>query len=485
MAILSSYNISGLTYAQRVEYFRLLHSGVPAIQAREMAVAVEKAQAKPATGGPDFHKAFLQAAKAQLPKWQFDHLHHQARSRAGGIASGRTRQRALGDADLGISVDGGPGVPAPATPPDTPAQKAAHSPVAKRAVPSATGAQALAAQRLVAGMDTLTARGADVASARVLASQALTEKPGQFDTVHRPAWAHGDGLMFDVGSGPNRLPGFLGLDTYPADYGTVLCDPSMGLPFDNGAACAVRLGPGFADAADPTACLQACLSALSEGGALAADLPKPLAEYVDSQAMGRLVAAQAPDGGQLFTKRTPPIPAVYGADVQPLPAEPDPDATTDDLELAAAAMGAQAHAEAMMANLIHKSVPAMVTPVNDPKTGQPWERYVLSVVYAPGELDTDEEYMTPEDIEAAAHGAMLNGAYIGSEHGGEPMGVSIVESYIARTPMRLETPYGPQFVPEGSWLMGLKFTDAAEWQKVLDGTYQGLSLGGFALRDAA
>lgn len=111
------------------------------------------------------------------------------------------------------------------------------------------------------------------------------------------------------------------------------------------------------------------------------------------------------------------------------------------------------------------------------------KQVVYCVVLSPEELDTQDDWMTPEDIEDAAHIFMRNSRAIGSEHS-KVIDAEPVESYIAPQDMNWEEgPYGPQVVKKGSWVIGIKVNDPKEWKKVEDGEYQGVSVGGFGLRD--
>jgi len=104
------------------------------------------------------------------------------------------------------------------------------------------------------------------------------------------------------------------------------------------------------------------------------------------------------------------------------------------------------------------------------------------VVLEPDSVDAQEDFMTADDIEEAAHSYLTKSRVIGSEHG-KPIDATPVESYIA--PQDLEWsdgPYGPQVVKQGSWVLGIKVHDPKEWDKIENGEYQGVSVGGFGVR---
>ena len=110
------------------------------------------------------------------------------------------------------------------------------------------------------------------------------------------------------------------------------------------------------------------------------------------------------------------------------------------------------------------------------------KQIVYGVVLVPGEIDSQDEWMTAEDIEKAAHSYLKNSRVIGSQHS-KPILAEPVESYIAPQDLEWDGQYGPQSVKQGSWVLGVKINDPAEWQKVIDGEYTGFSVGGFGSRD--
>lgn len=109
------------------------------------------------------------------------------------------------------------------------------------------------------------------------------------------------------------------------------------------------------------------------------------------------------------------------------------------------------------------------------------KQIVYGVVLAPNEIDAQEDFMTPEDIEYTAHRYLQNSRVIGSSHS---KGVKAypVESFIAPQDFECHGQYGNQEVKKGSWVLGVKIEDPAEWQKVLEGDYTGFSVGGLGAR---
>lgn len=369
------------------------------------------------------------------------------------------------------------------------------------------------ANRLVAGMDAeLEAGAGSKEAARRRASRALLERPGFYDGVGAtPDVRPMRGLMLDLGSGPNRAPGHLGVDLYAFDHGTVLHDLDMGIPFPDGSARAVRLVDALHDILDapggktsPVPLLNEIQRVLMEGGRLYYEGPEPLFEPGRNWPFLGLVMrhtsepTQAGAGWQQTLERVPiRVPAYHGADPAFAPAGELPLATQMRL-----ARDNASQADTAMANLVNKSgkrpfarfearMPERaaralqkrpVTPVFKsvaPPSG--YKQIVYGAVLVPFDIDTQGEWMTPEDIEESAHQFMATSRVIGSEHG-MPIEATPVESYIAPTDMEFDTSDGPETVKKGTWVMGVKIHSSDEWQKVLKGDYSGFSVGGFGYR---
>jgi hypothetical protein len=111
------------------------------------------------------------------------------------------------------------------------------------------------------------------------------------------------------------------------------------------------------------------------------------------------------------------------------------------------------------------------------------KQIVYGVVLSPDEADLQDDIITAEDIEKTAHQYLLKSRVIGSGHTAQ-VSAGPVESYIAPQDFQMTGgQYGPQVVKKGAWVLGVKIADPKEWQKVVDGKYQGFSVGGFGLRD--
>lgn len=93
---------------------------------------------------------------------------------------------------------------------------------------------------------------------------------------------------------------------------------------------------------------------------------------------------------------------------------------------------------------------------------------VYGVVYEPHVLDTDGEFMLPEDIEKMAHRFMQLdlSKSIDTNHDNIPNGSYPIESFIA---VKDDPLY-----PVGAWVLGVKVSDAT-WKDVKGGLINGFS----------
>ncbi|MGI4851890.1 MAG: XkdF-like putative serine protease domain-containing protein [Janthinobacterium lividum] len=353
------------------------------------------------------------------------------------------------------------------------------------------------AQRLVSGMDFELRGGAPtVADAWTRASSAMRRQWTRYDNsfTQEPEVARLDGLDLDLGCGNARARGYLGLDLYPYDFGTVIRDLGMGLGFGPGTARAIRLVNTLESLEDyrdnPLPLLAQIQATLQEGGRLYYEGRGDLTGMCDFKRLPGLVLIGHEDSSRVVDpdqpaparglskqtfERVPVLqPMFHGADPSQLGVN---QADSADLGMAMAALTASPSPETAMANLIHKAVTHTVV---KGLALQPHRQLVTSVVYSPDELDTDGEYMTAEDIEAAAHDYMRDARQIGSEHGAKAIGAHVVESWITPCDLTLDGQNGQQQVSAGSWLMTVKIDDVAEWNKLLSGQYTGFSLGGTA-----
>lgn len=103
------------------------------------------------------------------------------------------------------------------------------------------------------------------------------------------------------------------------------------------------------------------------------------------------------------------------------------------------------------------------------------ERLVYGEVYAPLQVDTDEEAMTAEEIKKMAHGFLMDGftSKIDVNHQQQESGCLIVESFLARK-------NDPDNFVEGSWVLGVKVLPDELWEAIQKGELNGFSFGGSA-----
>ncbi len=101
--------------------------------------------------------------------------------------------------------------------------------------------------------------------------------------------------------------------------------------------------------------------------------------------------------------------------------------------------------------------------------------HITGVVYEPLTKDTDDNYMTAEEIRKAAYHFAKNGNKVDMQHNFEPAeGVSVVETYIAPADMEV----GGQTVTKGTWVMTVEIQNEEVWKSVEKGDITGFSMGG-------
>ena len=113
---------------------------------------------------------------------------------------------------------------------------------------------------------------------------------------------------------------------------------------------------------------------------------------------------------------------------------------------------------------------------------------VYGVVYEPCskgsgsvcKLDTQNDWVTPEELRKTAWAYMEKSRTIGSQHRGTAKAVP-VESFIAPVDMEVDG----ETIRKGSWVVGVKINDDAIWKKVESGELNAFSIGGKGVRVAA
>ncbi len=102
-------------------------------------------------------------------------------------------------------------------------------------------------------------------------------------------------------------------------------------------------------------------------------------------------------------------------------------------------------------------------------------RIVYGVVIRPNVVDFQDEIMSPEEVENAAHHWMATRGDIWLMHAGKALAVPL-ESYIAPNDITLEN---GALIKAGDWILAVKIIDEVTWQRVKNGEITGFSVGGF------
>ena len=106
------------------------------------------------------------------------------------------------------------------------------------------------------------------------------------------------------------------------------------------------------------------------------------------------------------------------------------------------------------------------------------QRIVFAEVYAPDRPDSDNEFMTSEEIRKMSYKFMKEQklSQIDSQHTNELVnGAHVVESFIARKG-------DPDFI-EGAWVLGVHIPNDSDWAKVEKGEWNGFSIEAFVQKE--
>ncbi|MEH7687546.1 XkdF-like putative serine protease domain-containing protein [Bacillus safensis] len=103
------------------------------------------------------------------------------------------------------------------------------------------------------------------------------------------------------------------------------------------------------------------------------------------------------------------------------------------------------------------------------------QRLVYGIVYEPNVADAHGDYMTPEEIEKAAHGFLKDAREIDKQHDFQGGVGEVVESYIAPSDFEM----GGEVIKKGSWVLVTKASDEI-WEKIQKGEITGYSMAGTA-----
>ncbi|MGN7945802.1 XkdF-like putative serine protease domain-containing protein [Bacillus sp. 22446] len=103
------------------------------------------------------------------------------------------------------------------------------------------------------------------------------------------------------------------------------------------------------------------------------------------------------------------------------------------------------------------------------------QRLVYGIVYEPHVEDAHGDYMTPEEIEKAAHGFLKDAREIDKQHDFQGGVGEVVESYIAPSDFEM----GGEVIKKGSWVLVTKASDEI-WEQIQKGEITGYSMAGTA-----
>lgn len=103
------------------------------------------------------------------------------------------------------------------------------------------------------------------------------------------------------------------------------------------------------------------------------------------------------------------------------------------------------------------------------------QRLVYGIVYEPNLADAHGDYMTPEEIEKAAHGFLKDAREIDKQHDFQGGVGEVVESYIAPADFEM----GGEVIKKGSWVLVTKASDEI-WEQIQKGEITGYSMAGTA-----
>lgn len=312
----------------------------------------------------------------------------------------------------------------------------------------------------------------------------------------------GVGINLDLGSGQSRQKGFLGVDLYPMDFGTIVDDMELGLPYIDDETCENVRMSNVPDV-DPKKVMSTVQRVLMSGGMFSYEGPQeitsfpPHMEEVDKEQIDKL--AGGPWTKQTFRKMVVPDPAtsndaeprvsIHQHDMLPADSLLAIDAVNyDEDDDSTSGLGNKIHGYPSQGALMAKKVRRLgVDNTGAVSKESPifkmdrWKQIIYCVVLSPNETDLQDDIMSAEDIEETAHNYLIDARVVGASHRSK-MDADVVESYIAPHDFNADGQFGKQLVKKGAWVIGIKVQDPREWQKVLSGEYTGVSVGGVGSR---
>jgi hypothetical protein len=107
------------------------------------------------------------------------------------------------------------------------------------------------------------------------------------------------------------------------------------------------------------------------------------------------------------------------------------------------------------------------------------KQIVAAIVYSPGEIDSQGDTTTAEEIEEACHKFNLGHPRFRVNHGSKDIDVDLLESYT----LPLTGKIGKERVVKGSWIILAKIKDKEVWEQIDSGDLTGISMRGFANKE--
>jgi uracil-DNA glycosylase family 4 len=105
------------------------------------------------------------------------------------------------------------------------------------------------------------------------------------------------------------------------------------------------------------------------------------------------------------------------------------------------------------------------------------KQLVYGIVLEPGSVDAQNDTISADEIERAAHVYLQDSRIVGESHKAKAR-ANVVESYLAPVDFTL----GGQNITKGTWVMAVKIKDEKTWNSIKEKKFNGFSIGGFSRR---
>lgn len=128
------------------------------------------------------------------------------------------------------------------------------------------------------------------------------------------------------------------------------------------------------------------------------------------------------------------------------------------------------------------------------KADRPEMQIVYGVVLDPNQIDSQNDWAPPGDIQSTAHGYLQKSRVVGLEHE-RRIQAKVVESFVEQYPTKKDykaamdgrphkvtrRKFGDDYLHSGAWVLGVKLEDR-EWSDYKTGKLTGFSMGGFSVK---